>query len=157
MGPWPDDKGSEWIRHREDRDGLRARKDTEMNDYSEGVKEIVKAATPNEAKQMPWAFAAVLTIDGVHHDIVERGVVTASEHSQAFATKFPMQDAMLVAAARCGATRAALLAVLAMGPAAVSAAAASVDPTIRDAILKARDAGVATTTTTVRRVRVTIK
>ncbi len=128
-----------------------------MFDYSEGVKGIVKAATPNEATQMPWTFAGVLTIDGAKHDIVEQGMVTASAHSQAFATKFPMEDAMVVAAARCGATRTALLAVLAMGPAAVSAAAASVDPAIREAILKARDAGVATTTTTVRRVRVTIK
>jgi len=157
MGPWPDDKGSEWIRHRADSDGLRARKDTAMFDYSEGVKGIVKAATPHEATQMPWAFAGFLTIDGATHDIVEEGMVTASEHSQAFAAKFPMEDAMLVAAARCGATRTALLAVLAMGPAAVSAAAASVDPAIRAAIVKARDAGVATTTTTVRRVRVTIK
>jgi hypothetical protein len=128
-----------------------------MFDYSEGVKGIVKAATPHEATQMPWAFSGVLVIDGAKHDIVEEGMVTASEHSQAFAAKFPMEDAMLVAAARCGATRTALLAVLAMGPAAVSAAAATVDPDIRAAIVKARDAGVATTTTTVRRVRVTIK
>lgn len=126
-------------------------------DFSEGIKGIVKAATPNTCSQLPWSFVGSVNVGGAEHRVEEHGMVTASEHSQSFAMKFPMEDAMIVAAARCGATRKALLAVLAMGPAAVAAAAATVPAEVRAAIEAARDAGVATTTTNVRRVRVTIK
>lgn len=126
-------------------------------DFSEGIKGIVKAATPHTCSQVAWSLVGNVNVGGSEHRVEASGMVTASEHSQSFAMKFPMEDAMIVAASRCGATRKALLAVLAMGPAAVQAAAAAVAPEVRTAIEAARDAGVATTTTNVRRVRVTIK
>ena len=125
------------------------------------VRETVKANDTLPVQQgTAWTLTGTLSIDGIGTtDIGSTGTVTISEHSQKVAAAMPWQDAMLVAAARLGAHRTALLAILAEGPDAIKAAADDIrasKPAIVDAVADARDSGMSHTVQDIRRVTVTL-
>lgn len=126
----------------------------------EGVKSLVKSFAPQACKQAEWSLVATVEIDGETHRVSERGMVTASTHEQAFAVAVPWADAVVLAVARGGALRAALLDIIRQGPDAIKAAAdeaRSKRPDVADDIDAATQAAIERTTREVRRVRVTIK